>query len=220
VLSFKKLLAAGCLSAAALAPQAAHAATFLTFSQSGADIVSATVNGGITDITVTNGVISIGTIDAPSVSTPVDAYLTLSAVSSGSASSLGGTVFQSFNGTFSITSGQNDTGINYLTGTFTNAGGGGRGSAFALLASQPPADEITGVTSDRIPDADLSEQLALSLSFTNVNPQVGIDGSTLAGFASNISGTFSGTYPTPEPASMALLLVGLTGIGFLRLRRG
>ena len=216
LLSFKNLLASGFLAAATTVPFAAGATTFLTFSQTGSDIVTATDNGTATTISVTDGTVSIGSIDAAGISTPVAAYLTLNATSDGSASISNGYTNQNFTGTFSITDGGS---INYLSGTFTDALGSGKSASFTLTASQPPTAELAS-TSSVISGADLSELQALSLSFTNVSPQVSIDGSTLAGFSSNVSGTFSGTYPTPEPASFALLIVGLSGIGFLRLRRG
>jgi hypothetical protein len=77
-----------------------------------------------------------------------------------------------------------------------------------------PPDTIT-TTSDQIPAIDLGLPEAISLSFTNVLPPVGIVGSTLQGFTSSIAGNFSAT-PVPEPTSLALLGLGVLGLAMVR----
>jgi hypothetical protein len=169
---------------------------------------------------VTDGSVSITTIDA-ALTPPVSAYLTLNATSEGSATTAANSyITQDFSGTFSITSATGDRGTNYLSGTFTDAVGNGKNATFTLSASQPPTSELT-LTSDPsvISGADLSELQAMVFGFADVTPGIHLDGDTIAPFQANLTATFSGTYPTPEPASIAVLLVGLTGIGFLRRHR-
>ena len=73
------------------------------------------INGGTT-LSAVNIEVSINGIDA-ALTTPITAYLNLSAVSASNAYvDATGHINQDFNGSFSITSGMNDTGTNYLSG--------------------------------------------------------------------------------------------------------
>jgi hypothetical protein len=205
------------LSAAALflAAAPASATIVLNFGQiSGSNTILATTNLADTATTITGTDVAVTiTQDIGGFLGP--AVLNLSATSVDPAVSVGSSVLQHYAGNWSITSGLGGTGTNYLSGTFTDALFG-TGPSLTLSVGAPP-DTIT-TTSDQIPAIDLGLPEAISLSFTNVLPPVGITGTTLAGFTSGIAGNFSAT-PVSEPASLALLGLGVLGVGLVR-RRG
>ena len=196
-----------------------QAGTILVFSQVGtADNFSATNNGntginGGTTLTANNIEVAINGI-AANLTTPITAYLDLNAVSSSNAyTDQTGHINQDFTGTFSITSGMNDTGTNYLSGAFqtTDTGDGatilGAGNSLTLSASTPGG--ITSFTSDVI--GLLGPIRGMSLAFTDVTPPASIltPQETLAGFKSNVGGNFSAV---PEPSSVIMLGMGLGGV--------
>jgi hypothetical protein len=227
---FSALLAAGLVGLALSSPNA-QADTILVFGQNGlGNNFTATNNGsggieGGTTLSANNIQVTISGIDA-ALTTPITAYFDLSAKSSTAAYvDTSGHINQDFNGHFSITSGLNDTGINYLSGAFQTTGSGdgatilGAGSSLTLSASSP--DGITSFTSDVI--GVLGVPRAISLAFTNVTPSATLIGSTgppndqtLAAFTSNVSGTFSAV---PEPASAIMLGIGISIAGLVGLRR-
>jgi hypothetical protein len=192
----------------------AYATVVLTFGQvSNLNTITATPNGADTATTISGSNVAINvTQDIGGFIGP--AILNLAATSTDAAVAIGTSVLQHFSGSWQITAGLGGTGTNYLSGTFTDALFG-TGPSLTLSVGAPP-DSIT-TTSDQIPAVDLGLPEAISLSFSNVIPPVGIAGATLAGFTAAIAGDFSAT-PVVEPASWALLGIGVLGIGLVRRR--
>jgi hypothetical protein len=225
------LYAATALAAViALPVAAANATTILTFGQSAtANTVTGTSNATGTHVSGTDIAVTITQIDAPLV-TPINAFLDFSANSTSGATT-GLAVVQHFIGTFSVNGLANNTGTNYLQGSFSDGIFGIRGLTGLTLT----ADGI--FTSAVI--TDLSPPRDFSLSFTNVTPAVGTNGAqasnsancapfttlacndtgqTIQSFTASVSGNASAA-AAPEPASLALLGVGLLGLGFVANRK-
>lgn len=221
----KKLILAAAIAALS-AP--AMADTILAFGQSG---VAQTMTGtavtadcsvaiGGTCFTEIDGsnipiiITSINSLDP----TPLLAFLNLNVAASSPLLTAGPALFQEFAGSFSITSGLNGSGTNFLSAVFVDLVAGLNGaSALSLTASNPPDPLV--FTSDVIDMSNFTEPFALSFSFTDVTPALAACGGiikTLCAFESNVSGNMSAFAQVPEPGSMALIgigLVGLAGVG-------
>lgn len=211
----KRLLLAG--AALLVIGSAANATPVLVFGQvGGADDIIATVNAAHTQTTITGTAVPVSVSDilGGSPAVPFNAVLNLSAASFGIASTVGGFTTEGFNGTFTVTNAAGT--VNYLSGAFHDAVFGQNASL--TLSASNGGGETVSLTSSVIPAADLASQQTVSLSFANVAPPVGITGTTLSAFTSTVSGDMSAA-GVPEPASFALLGVGLLGLGFAARKR-
>lgn len=197
----------------------ANANQITAFGQSSnSNTVTATANAGdtATTISVTDAAIGITQLF---LNSPVGALFDLTATSIDSVVGVGTALLQHYNGSFCLTSAAGCGGINYLSGTFSDAAFGVAGGAQLSVNVANPPDTLT-LTSSVIPAADLVPPSSFTLSFSNVTPGLGALGTTLAPFTASFSGVASAAVvATPEPAGLAVLGVGLLGLTFLR-RRG
>jgi hypothetical protein len=202
----------------------AQAGTILSFGQSNpADSITATVSAGVTSFS------TAGNADGGGVSIPVTitnflgAPVTISAFetfvgvqTTGTASVILGSVVQEVVGTIEITSGVGGAGTNFLTATFTDTALPGRvgglinGTQLQLSAAGPPDTLV--LTSGL---AMLAAPTSMTLGFSNVHSPVNLVGTTLGGLTAQNAGTFSASV-VPEPASMALMGIGISGLFALR----
>ena len=101
-------------------------------------------------------------------------------------------------------------------GTFTDAAFGANGGpGLVVNVSQPP--ESLSLFSDLVPAKDLGHPSTFDLTFTALTPDLSIIGSTIAGFTASFAGGASAS-AVPEPGGIALLGVGLLGLGLVTVR--
>lgn len=207
-------LGVAALAALLVSSTLAEADTILVFGQSSGSPITATENGAQTQTTLTSTDAPIGITQLQNgAATP--AFFDLNVTSTDLAQPLGSGAAQHYAGTFSIFSGIGMTGTNFLSGSFTDLVFG-TGTGGALAVGAPP--DLASFTSDVI--TSLSTPLAVGLAFTNINPGFAIVGQSIGDFTSNVSGTFSANVVgVPEPASLALLGVGMLGIAAMKRRR-
>lgn len=191
----------------------ANATVILSFGQSAnTQAIIATENGAQTATTLSATDVAIGITQIQN-GIPTSAFFDMSASSVGSAVPILGGTAQKFSGSFSINSLANNTGTNYLSGTFTDVTFG-TGPGGALSVGAPP-DSLT-YTSSVITTLNLPA--AVGLGFANVLPGFSQVGNSIGSFTSSVSGTFSAN-EVAEPRSLALMGVGLLGLTFIAKRR-
>jgi hypothetical protein len=148
-------------------------------------------------------------------------FFNLDATSTDAAVPVGGALVQHYGGSFCISVSNHCAGTILLTGGFTDAVFGASGGPGLVLNVNSPPDSLT-LGSQVIPASELTASGSLrsfGLAFTNLSPVLALNGTTIAPFTASFAGTASDTSPAPEPAGIALLGVGLLGLGLVRHRQ-
>lgn len=195
----------------------AHAALIAAFSQNPSltPTVTATDNGSATHIV----------IDDVSTNVSTGAFtgsvlFSLDANSIDPVTNLGGVaLLQHYSGTFCFSGAADCGGTNFLSGVFSDAAFGGIGGPGLVLNVNNPPDQLA-LTSDVVPSNELGAPNTFSLTFADLNPVLHQNGTTIAGFTADYSGTVSSSaVNTIEPGSIAILGTALIGLGMVRLRK-
>ena len=192
----------------------ANAALIASFSQNPSvnPTVTATDNGTVTNINITNASTTISSGASGILGTSLFSF---SATSIDPAGTLGSAVIQHYSGNFCFTSSAGCTGTNFLSGTFSDAAFGALGGPGLVVNVNNPPDTLT-LTSSVVPAADLAPPNTFGLTFANLAPVLALDGTTIAAFTADFSGTVSSnTVEAYEPGSLALMGVGLIGLTFI-----
>jgi len=217
-------LSVGCMLMAATA----GATTIGSLSQlngGGTQDYTITDNGTNDTLTASSQVgfqFSSSLLPTPFGGVPRTATLTITAVSTTAATTVGTIDQTGYVGTFSII--DNTLHTNLLSGTFNNGDlSGPIGGHSATFSDSLPPDSV-GLTSDYV-DFSISTNQSLSFSLTNVLTALTTSGTPLRINSATAAGTgdFSAaplpTTKSPEPATMALFGTGLTGFALLLRRR-
>jgi hypothetical protein len=213
----RKILLAATMLTGLAAFSTADATQIIAFGQvSGANTLTATANGAGTVTTLsTDTAISITQLFG---NAPTAGFLDLNATSIDAAVGIGPALLQHYSGTFAITSLAGGAGTNFLSGTFSDAAFGlATGEQLSINVANPP--DTLNLTSGVIAAADLVAPSTFTLSLSNLAPALSLDNATLSSFTASYSGVASATTAAPEPVSIALLGVGLLGLGIVKRRR-
>ena len=207
----KLLLTTALASVAALAAIPANATLITSFAQESlTNTVTATDNGTTTNITIPAGtLVTLG----GGIFNVSGASMELTATSIDAATMVGAQIIQHYSGSFCVSSGSGCTG-NFLSGTFTDAAFGANGGPGLTVNVNNPPESLT-LSSNVLPASELIPPSSFNLTFVNLSPALGIDGSTIAAFAASFTGDVSAS-AVPEPASLGLLASGALALGFLR----
>jgi hypothetical protein len=210
--------------------------TFTETTPTNAFFIVANLSDTATEMTAINVPVTVsysystpsGTVSPASVL----AFLNFEAISVDAAVIAGPDVIQNFNGSYAISSGSGNTGVNYLSGFFgggsvgvgttDDVSGGLYGSDLTLSASQPVF--ALAMTSNVIPTYDIGAPLDMLILLSNVYPMVGVVGPggsfTVASATAIDPGYFSANLvQAPEPASLAVLGVAFSGLAVARWGR-
>ncbi len=227
--SLATVLAAGALSTL-VAAGPAHAATILSFGQQGvgSDFV-ATRAGSVTTLTATDLLVDITGFFAGG--TPINGvFFDFNATSTGAAiTDISGDIGQDYSGTFSFNSLANNSGINYLSGTFFTSGTDANDLTGTTGGTAGSFRETTG-GSDLVlfssAYGNFISPFGLSLSLISVDPAIGTGGvpPSFASFRASVSGNFEADQfvvisEVPEPGSLMLFGSGLVGLAAHYRRR-
>jgi len=198
-----------------LAP-GANAALIASFSQnpSATPTVFATDNGTTTNIAVNSASTSITTGASGVIP---NAFFSLAASSVGIATQIGSQIIERFNGNFCFTSAIGCGGTNYLSGIFTDAAFGANGGPGLTVNVNNPPDTLT-LTSGVLPANILQPPSTFNISFADLVPLLHINGTTIGGFTADFAGNISSSVAAKEPAALALLGLGVIGLGFIRYK--
>jgi hypothetical protein len=215
----KLLLAATMLSG--LAATTAQAVPIMSLGQVGNGLtVTGTATGGTsTTISISNAAVLIDSLADVVTPPAISAFMSLTATSTDAAILIGGSpgaVLQHFAGNFCVSSLVGCAGTIDLKGVFTDAAFGINGGAQLSVNVANPPDTLT-LTSSVINAAELLAPSSFTLSMASL-AGLSITGSTIASFGASFSAVASAS-AVPEPLSIALLGVGMLGLGIVKRRR-